>query len=76
MINQVFKDELLEKLNMLSTEEQQEVLDFTRSLADKKLVGTPKRELLKFAGLIDKEDLNLMRRVIEEDCERVDPNEW
>lgn len=76
MVNHILKDELLEKLERLSIEEQQEVLDFTRSLADKKLAGIPGRKLLRFAGLIDKESLAEMEKAIEEGCERVDPNEW
>ncbi|WP_179197944.1 hypothetical protein [Nostoc sp. T09] len=34
------------------------------------------RPLLRFAGSIPPEDLQLMREAIEQDCEQVDINEW
>jgi hypothetical protein len=37
--------------------------------------GIPGRELLRFAGTIPAEDLDEMARVIEEECERTDPDE-
>ncbi len=33
-------------------------------------------DLLRFAGSISKDDLAKMKAVIEEDCERIDPDEW
>jgi hypothetical protein len=39
-------------------------------------VGIPGKDLLQFAGLIDPDDLALMRQAIEEDCGRVDLDEW
>ena len=38
--------------------------------------GTPGKQLLRFAGSIPPEDLKLMQEAIEQDCERVDINEW
>lgn len=38
--------------------------------------GAPSTVLLKFVGSIPQDDLRLMERIIEEDCERIDPNEW
>jgi antitoxin (DNA-binding transcriptional repressor) of toxin-antitoxin stability system len=38
--------------------------------------GTPLGELVKFAGCISHEDLMRMQEIIEEGCERVDPDEW
>ncbi|HEX2077928.1 MAG TPA: hypothetical protein VHG08_09470 [Longimicrobium sp.] len=32
-------------------------------------------ELLRFVGTISPEDLDLMERIIEEECERIDPEE-
>jgi hypothetical protein len=34
------------------------------------------RDLLRFMGTIEKTDLDVMRRAIEEDCEHVDDSEW
>ncbi len=33
-------------------------------------------DALQFVGLFSKEDAGEMMRVIEEDCERIDPDEW
>jgi hypothetical protein len=38
--------------------------------------GVPGPQLLRFAGAISPDDLQLMRQAIEEGCERVDTNEW
>jgi hypothetical protein len=41
-----------------------------------KPAGTPDKDLLRFAGAIETSDLQLMSQVIEEDCEKVSPNDW
>lgn len=38
--------------------------------------GVPGRQLVRFAGAIPPDDLQLMQQAIEADCERVDANEW
>lgn len=38
--------------------------------------GVPGKDLLKFAGTIEPDDLELMKQAIEEECERVDLDEW
>jgi hypothetical protein len=40
------------------------------------LPGTARQQLLRLAGSIPPDDLELMREAIEQDCERVDLNEW
>jgi hypothetical protein len=37
---------------------------------------TNKGDLLKFAGAIEKSELDLMQAAIEEGCEKTDSNEW
>ncbi|WP_256678104.1 MULTISPECIES: hypothetical protein [Fischerella] len=39
-------------------------------------LGTPGEQLLRFAGSIPPDDLQEIREAIEQDCERVDINEW
>lgn len=41
-----------------------------------RLAGTPSTVLLEFMGSIPESDLRLMEKVIEEDCERIDPDAW
>jgi hypothetical protein len=38
--------------------------------------GVQGKELIKFAGTISSDDLQLMSQAILEDCERIDINEW
>ncbi len=38
--------------------------------------GVPGQALLRFAGLVETDDLALMQRAIEEGCEQVQPDEW
>ena len=68
--------DLLNEIEELTQDEQAQVLDFARSLRARDARGTPGRELLKFAGTISAEDAALMRRAIEEDCERIDHDSW
>jgi len=73
------QNDLLNYLGQLGSDDQAKVVDFARTLAGTskaKKLGVPGKELLKFAGTIPHDDLMEMKRVIEEDCERIDPNEW
>lgn len=55
---------------------QSQVLEFARTLVTAEARGTPGQQLLRFAGSIPPDELQLMREAIEQDCERVDINEW
>jgi len=61
---------------MLLAEDQRKVLDLARALAERKTRGVRGRDLLPFTRGFSKEDLEVMRRAVEEDCERVDLSEW
>ena len=76
MANPSVEKEIINQLNKLSSQQQQQVLDFARFLAMTKPVGVPGKELLRFAGAIPADDLNLMAQAINEGCEQVDLNEW
>jgi len=74
-------EEATARMQTLSPVQQQEVLDFIQSrqassLQAKTPPGVPGRDLLHLAGLFSKEDAEEMMRVIEEDCERIDPDGW
>jgi predicted transcriptional regulator len=55
---------------------QQQVLEYARALASSKIQGVPGQQLLRFAGVIPTDDIQLMRAAIEQDCEQVDTSEW
>ena len=70
-------DEVFERLKVMPQSLQQQVLEFTRTLADSTNVkGVSGSQLLRFAGTIPLNDLNLMSEAINQDCEQVDINEW
>lgn len=69
-------DKVIEQLKVLPYELQWRVLEFTRALAVSIPRGVPGRQLLRFAGVIPLDDLQLMRLAIEEGCERIDASEW
>lgn len=68
--------EILNEIHKLGKGQQAEVLEFVRSLAKPEIEGVPGRTLLRFAGTIDREDLNKMTEAIQADCESIDPDEW
>lgn len=69
-------DKVVEQLKTLPYEMQWRVFEFTRALATSAPRGVPGLQLLRFAGTIPLDDLQLMRQAIEEGCERVDTHEW
>ncbi|NJR38750.1 MAG: hypothetical protein HC781_07745 [Leptolyngbyaceae cyanobacterium CSU_1_4] len=69
-------DEVVEQLKAMPQPLQRQVLDFVRLLVKAEVRGTPGQQLLRFAGSIPSDDLQLMREAIEQDCERIDVDEW
>ena len=70
------QQEIIEQLDKLPIELQMRVLDFAYALVMSTPRGTPGKDLLRFAGIIDEEDLKAMEKAIEEYCERIDESEW
>ncbi len=69
-------DEVVEQLKVMPQPLQRQVLEFVRSLVETEVRGTLGRQLLRFAGSIPSDDLQLMREAIEQDCEQIDVDEW
>ena len=70
------QSELLTQVDQLPPAMQRRVLDFARALAESTPEGTPGDRLLQFAGIMTPEEADGFLRGIEEDCERIDPNDW
>jgi hypothetical protein len=70
------KQVITEQIQDLTEEEQRRVLEFVRSLHRPK--GVSGKEFLERTKdiRISPDDLELMRQAIEEEFEKVDPNEW
>ena len=58
-----------EQLGQLSREQQQQVLEFARALVATRVHGVPGQTLLRFAGVIEADDLAIMQQSIKEGCE-------
>ena len=68
--------EIYEKVQILPNNFQYQVLSFVRTLETFTQEGTLGKNLLKFAGTIPLEDLEVMSETIKAGCEQVDLNEW
>jgi len=75
-MNPTLETEIREQLSQLPLEQQRQVLEFARALVATRVRGVPGQALLRFAGLVEADDLAAMKQAIEEDCEQVHPNEW
>jgi len=73
MTTSSIKDSLISQLDKLPYELQLLVLDFVKALIPKGVEG---KNLLRFEGTIPADDLQLMSKTIEENCEKVDISEW
>jgi hypothetical protein len=69
-------DQVVEQLKVMPLPLQWQVLKFAQTLVNFKIQGVPGQQLLRFAGTIPSNDLQLMREAIEQGCEQVDWNEW
>ncbi len=73
------KRRVLENLDVLDRRGKLQMLDFSRELAIRgpsPKIGDKGGALLAFAGSIPKKDLEEIGKAIEEDCEKVDLDEW
>ena len=59
-------DQVIEQLKIMPQDLQYQVLEFARNLTSSKIKGVPGKQLLRFAGSIPKEDLQLMSEAIEQ----------
>ncbi len=69
-------DQVVEQLKTMPQPLQSQVLTFAQTLVSAKIRGVPGQQLLKFAGTIPFDELQLMEEAIAQDCKQVDMNEW
>lgn len=74
MLDATYRKDILEALDHLDKEEQRQALAYIRSLRAR--TGVPGTALLRFAGSIPLDDLKQMAQAIEEDCEKIDNDDW
>ncbi|MDZ8109118.1 MAG: hypothetical protein RM338_26320 [Nostoc sp. DedQUE12a] len=69
-------DQVIEQLKVMPQDLQWQVLEFARTLAGSTIHGVTGQQLLRFAGSIPADDIQLIREAIEQDCDQVDTSEW
>lgn len=74
MLDAAYRKDILEALDHLDKEGQRKALAYIRSLGAH--TGVPGAALLRFAGSIPSDDLNQMAQAIEDDCEKIDNDDW
>ncbi|MCK4766627.1 MAG: hypothetical protein KAW12_30825 [Candidatus Aminicenantes bacterium] len=71
------KSQVIKEMDVLPLNLQRSVLAFVKILAKPTIPkGVPGRNLMKFAGILTEDEADELSRIIEEDCERIDDNEW
>ena len=68
--------ELRDRIAALRPVQKQQVLEYVRELERAAPGLKPGTALLRFGGTIPSDVLDEMERLIEEDCERIDPDGW
>lgn len=67
---------ITKRLENLPEEMQKKVLKYLKNLQKDSLKGVAGEQLIKFAGCISNNDLEIMKKEIESGCERIDSDEW
>lgn len=76
MNTQSIEKSISDYIKTLNIEEQKKILEFVRNLSLSKTKGSNGKDLISFASSINNEDLSLMQKAIDLDCEQVNDNEW
>jgi len=76
MISPAMERELHDQLDNLPLSRQRQVLDFARALSTVRPIGVPGSALLPFAGTIEPDDLLIMSRAADLDCETIALQDW
>ncbi len=75
MVSPVLEQQLHEQLEHLPTGQQQQVLDYARTLASSRPRGRAGSDLLPLAGTISAADLATITLAVR-DCEQADAHDW
>jgi hypothetical protein len=70
MVEPTVREQILNDLERLSPQRQARAAQLVHGLVSQLPKGTPGRDLLRFAGLLDSESVRQMEEAIEEGCER------
>ena len=76
MENPTTIQEIIQRLDKLTPVQQKQILNFVLSFLGEPIRGISGKELLEFVGLFPPEDLEEIKRAIEEDCGHIYESEW
>ncbi len=76
MNTQSIEKSISDYIKTLNIEEQKKILELVRNLSIYKNKGSNGKNLISFVSSINNEDLSLMQKAIDSDCEQVNNNEW
>ena len=76
MLDPSYENEISSQLHKLNSDQQRLVLALVQALGGEEPAGVPGNTLLRFAGTIEQDDLELMKLAIEDGCEQVNPHDW
>lgn len=76
MADTTIEKAILDEVHHLGTDHQQKVLDYARSLSENGLKSVSGKDLLRFAGTIEKDDLKKITQAVNDGCENINANEW
>lgn len=75
-MHNVIISEVAERMESLPCDLQKRALQFIRNLNLSEKNGIHGESLLKYSGSIPLDDLKIMSEAIENDCRKIDINEW
>ena len=75
-MNKPIPAELIDELQKLDEDAVARVVAYAKSLSDEDKLAARNAKLRKLVGSIPKDDLEQMRKAIEEGCERIDHEGW
>jgi len=76
MMTKIKRREIIKRLDRLPFEIQIKILDLAEAAAPSSQKGVSGKKLLRFAGILNADDVTDMTQAIENGCEKVDINEW
>jgi hypothetical protein len=76
MMTKLKRREIIKRLDRLPFEIQIKILDLAEAAAPSTQKGVSGKKLLRFAGILNADDVTDMTQAIENGCEKVDINEW
>jgi hypothetical protein len=71
-----YEEEITQQISQLTPKQQQDVLKLVQSLNARPSRAERRQAILNLAGSIPKDDIEIMKSVIEADCERIDTDGW